>query len=136
MWLFFPPFFCFVFFPRLFCSIVLSRFWAFRDKGSRKTRQKIAQKNPQPPKQKLLIYVAFFFLRRPLKHPKKQKSTSQNCHLFGSGPLERNCLCCSTGAEAATAATGMAAVTYSTSVDTWDIAKDTPCRPVGPPFRA
>jgi hypothetical protein len=36
---FFPPFFFFIL-PRLFGSIFLSRFWAFRNKGSSKTRLK------------------------------------------------------------------------------------------------
>jgi hypothetical protein len=52
--------FCFVrffvfFLPRLFGSIlVLSRFWAFRNKGSSKTRlKKIARKSPQLPKKAL-----------------------------------------------------------------------------------
>jgi hypothetical protein len=58
----------FFFYPRLFCSIFfLSRFWAFRNKGSSKTRvKKIARKSPQLPK-KVLAYLRhfFFFFSRP-----------------------------------------------------------------------
>jgi hypothetical protein len=51
IWLFFRPFFFFFFLPQLFGSIFLSRFWAFRNKGSSKTRlKKIPRKSSQLPK--------------------------------------------------------------------------------------
>jgi hypothetical protein len=46
----------------------LSRFWAFRNKGSSKTRLKKSRENLlSSQKKQLLTYVAFFFFsRRPL----------------------------------------------------------------------
>jgi hypothetical protein len=64
MRLFFVRFFS----PSLGCFVrfFLSRFWAFCNKGSSKTRlKKIARKSPQLPK-KVLTYVTFFlFFPRP-----------------------------------------------------------------------
>jgi hypothetical protein len=62
---FFPPFF-FPPLPRLFCSIFcLSRFWAFRNKGSSKTRLKKSRENLLSFQKKYLLTSLFFFFHGP-----------------------------------------------------------------------
>jgi hypothetical protein len=64
-----PPSFSFGCFVRFF----LSRFWAFRNKGSSKTRlKKIARRSPQPPKKVVTYLRHFFFPAAPLASCKLQ----------------------------------------------------------------